>query len=188
MQEYVKHMIQMRERMAELLSEALGLRSDYVSNIECMKSQALACLYYPKCPQPEKTLGTPRHSDTTFLTLLMTDSIGGLQVLHKDQWVNVPPCRGALIANIGDLMQIISNDKFISVEHRVLAQPVGPRISVASFFTPSINAMGKPFAPVEELLSEESPAVYREFMFREYCEYYKNKPEALTTAKSYYKI
>ncbi|KAL0435622.1 UNVERIFIED_CONTAM: 1-aminocyclopropane-1-carboxylate oxidase1 [Sesamum radiatum] len=168
LQQYVKYMIELREIMAELLSEALGLPSDYLSNIECMKSEAVACLYYPKCPEPEKTLGTPKHADTTFLTLLMQDSTGGLQILHDDHWIDVPPVHGALIANIGDLMQIISNDKFISVEHRVVAQPVGPRISVACFFTPSLKAGAKPFGPIKELLSDENPAVYREFMFREY--------------------
>lgn len=187
-QEYVKCMIEMRELMAELLSEALGLRSDCLSSIECMKSEALACLYYPVCPEPEKTLGTSKHSDTTFLTLLMQDSIGGLQILHDDQWVDVPPVRGALIANIGDLMQIISNDQFRSVEHRVIAQPVGPRISVACFFTPSLGAAAKPFAPIKELQSDENPAVYREFFFREYCEYYKTKGQDVVSALPHFKI
>ncbi|KAG6400879.1 hypothetical protein SASPL_137724 [Salvia splendens] len=127
--EYVKYMIELREVIRELLSEALGLRRDYLSSMECMKSRSLACLYYPKCPEPNKTLGSSKHSDVTFLTLFMQDSIGGLQILHQDQWVDVPPVRGALVADIGDLMQIIRNDKFISVEHRVLAQSVGPRIS-----------------------------------------------------------
>ncbi|KAH6811513.1 hypothetical protein C2S51_025275 [Perilla frutescens var. frutescens] len=187
-QEYVKYMIELREIIAELLSEALGLHSDHLSSIECMKSQALACLYYPKCPEPQKTLGTSKHSDTTFLTLLMQDSIGGLQILHDDQWVDVPPVHGALIANVGDLMQIISNDKFISVQHRVLAQPVGPRISVASFFTPSMKAAGKPFAPIEELISDENPAIYKEFMFGEYCEFYKTKFQDATSALPHFKI
>ncbi|KAK4418376.1 1-aminocyclopropane-1-carboxylate oxidase11 [Sesamum alatum] len=186
--EYVKCMIELREIMAELLSEALGLDSDYLSSIECMKSEAVACLYYPKCPEPEKTLGTPKHADTTFLTLLMQDSTGGLQILHDDHWVDVPPVRGALIANIGDLMQIISNDKFISVEHRVVAQPVGPRISVACFFTPSLKAGAKPFAPIKELLSDENPALYRDFMFREYTQHYKTKGEKVESALLHYKI
>ncbi|XP_057798077.1 1-aminocyclopropane-1-carboxylate oxidase homolog 1-like [Salvia miltiorrhiza] len=187
-QEYVKQMIRLRETMAELMSEALGLPSDYLSNIECMKSEAMACLYYPVCPEPQKTLGTPKHSDTTFLTLLMQDAIGGLQILHGGQWVNVPPVPGALIANIGDLMQIISNDKFISVEHRVVAQPVGPRISVACFFTPSMSAAAKPFGPIKELLSDENPAIYREFMFRDYCQYYKIKGQDVSSALPHYKI
>lgn len=188
MQEYVKQMIELRETMAELMSEALGLPSDYLSKLECMKSQAIACLYYPVCPEPKKTLGTPKHSDTTFLTLLMQDSIGGLQVLHDEHWVDIPPVRGALIANVGDLMQLMSNDKFISVEHRVVAQAVGPRISVACFITPSMRAMAKPFAPIEELLSDENPAAYRELMFGEYCQYYKVKGQHVASALTRYKI
>lgn len=115
-------MIELRELMSELMSEALGLPSDYLSSMECMKSQSLACLYYPVCPEPEKTLGTVKHSDTTFLTLLMQDSIGGLQIVHKNQWFDVPPARGAFIANIGDLMQVklVQCETFIRLyTHRV---------------------------------------------------------------------
>ncbi|XP_057798063.1 1-aminocyclopropane-1-carboxylate oxidase homolog 12-like [Salvia miltiorrhiza] len=188
LEEYVKYMIQVRELMAELISEALGLPADYLSKMECMKSQSLSCLYYPACPEPHKTLGAPKHSDTTFLTLLIQDRLGGLQMLRHNQWLDVPPVRGALIANFGDLMQILSNDEFISVEHRVLSQSVGPRISVATFSTPSIRAAGKPFGPIKELLSQDKPAVYRDFMFEDYFQYYKTKGARVESAFDYYRI
>ncbi|CAI9761396.1 unnamed protein product [Fraxinus pennsylvanica] len=84
--------------------------------------------------------------------------------------------------------RIISNDKSVSVEHRVLAQSVGPRISVACFFYPSLRAGAKPFAPIKEILSDENPTIYREFLFKEYCEYYKTKGQDVSSALPRYRI
>ncbi|XP_047956481.1 1-aminocyclopropane-1-carboxylate oxidase homolog 1-like [Salvia hispanica] len=186
--EYVKYMIEVRELMAELFSEALGLPSDHLSKMECMKNLAISCLYYPACPEPHKTLGAPKHSDIFCLTLLIQDSLGGLQMLHGNQWVDVPPVPGALIANFGDLMQLFSNGEFISVEHRVVSQLAGPRISVATFSTPNIRIMGKPFGPIKELVTKDKPAVYRDFMFEEYFKYYKTKAASVESALEYYRI
>ncbi|PRQ36483.1 putative deacetoxyvindoline 4-hydroxylase [Rosa chinensis] len=75
------------------------------------------------------------------MTVILQDNVGGIQVLHQNKWIDVPHVPGALAVNIGDLL--ISNDRFKSVEHRVLANQRGPRVSVASFFStgmlPSTN-------------------------------------------------
>ncbi|KAI5680112.1 hypothetical protein M9H77_01339 [Catharanthus roseus] len=173
--EYLKHMIKLRDVLSEILSEALGLKSDHLASMEVMKSDYLVCNYYPPCPEPDLTFGLFKHSDTTFLTILSQDSIGGLQVLHQGQWADVLPVPGALVVNIGDLMQLITNDKFKSVEHRVLAKPSESRVSTSCFFYPSSNHMMKPYGPIKEILSENNPPMYREVSSVEYVTAYTNQ-------------
>ena len=89
----------------ELLSEALGLKPDHLIGMDCAKGHVILGHYYPPCPEPELTMGTTKHSDPDFLTLLLQDHIGGLQIQYQNHWIDVPPVPGALVVNIGDLLQ-----------------------------------------------------------------------------------
>lgn len=90
----------------ELISEALELDPNYLLDMGCAEGLGVLSNYYPSCPQPELTIGITNHADITFITILLQDQVGGLQVFYQDQWTDVPPIPGALVINAGDLLQV----------------------------------------------------------------------------------
>ncbi|KAI4318002.1 hypothetical protein L6164_025816 [Bauhinia variegata] len=172
----------------ELLSEALGLSAGNLEGLDCGKGHCILFNYYPPCPEPELTMGTSRHSDPDFLTILLQDSIGGLQVLCQNQWIDVPPLPGALVVNIGDLLQLMSNERFKSVEHRVLANQKGARVSIACFFTLHLYPTTRTYGPIKELLSEVNPPLYRQTSLQHFIAHYDNKGLDGNSALTHFKL
>ncbi|KAK3414873.1 hypothetical protein EUGRSUZ_H00179 [Eucalyptus grandis] len=96
--EYRRQMRVLGGLLLELLSEALGLKPRHLIEMGCGKKHDL-------------------HRDPFFLTVLLQDQVGGLQVLHQDHWVDVKPVPGSFVVNIGDFLQV--RQRFNSITHTV---------------------------------------------------------------------
>lgn len=141
-----------------------------------MGSKRINLNYYPKCPEPELTVGVGRHSDVSTLTILLQDLVGGLYVKKlqsgDDEWVHVPPIPGAIVINVGDALQIMSNGKYKSVEHRVIANGSSNRISVPIFVNPRPADF---FGPLPEVLATGEKPVYKQVLYSDYVKHFFRK-------------
>ncbi|KAL3630753.1 Protein DOWNY MILDEW RESISTANCE 6 [Castilleja foliolosa] len=163
---YCMEIRQLGLRLQEAISESLGLDKDYINKSLGQQGQHMAINYYPPCPEPELTFGLPAHTDPNTLTILLPDmEVTGLQLLKDGQWLAVKPIPNALVVNIGDQLQALSNSKYKSCWHRAVVNADKARISIATFLCPENNAVIK--AP-KELIEDESQAIYKDFTYGEY--------------------
>ncbi|GMH09611.1 hypothetical protein Nepgr_011452 [Nepenthes gracilis] len=159
-------------KLLEAISESLGLEKGFIDKAIGKHGQHMAFNYYPPCPQPELTYGLPGHADPNLITILLQDQVPGLQVFKDAKWVAIDPIPYAFIVNIGDQMQVISNDRYKSVLHRAVVNKEEERISVPTFYCPSPDAV---MQPARELIDGDHPAAYKNFTYAEYYEKFWNR-------------
>jgi isopenicillin N synthase-like dioxygenase len=168
------------ERLAfELLaaiSTNLGMSADHLGRaFRPTHTSFLRLNYYPVCPTPAHPagvrtpdrghLGVNHHTDAGALTLLLQDEEAGLEVDHGGGWHLVEPRRDALVINIGDVVQVWSNDRYRAALHRVRASSERARYSAPFFFNPSHEAR---YAPLPTMVEAGSMPRYRPIPWHEF--------------------
>ncbi|KAL7247762.1 hypothetical protein ACSBR2_002632 [Camellia fascicularis] len=152
--EWDRYVTNVGEKVAELLSEGLGLAAEKLKDEGLLGSRLIAGVYYPYCPQPNLTFGLNHHTDPVVLTVLVENQVMGLQVKHEGEWVHVKPLSGSLIVNIGDALQIMSNGEYRSVERRILANSMKElRLSIVEFFSMYKKDEIRRYKPFPKLLT-----------------------------------
>ncbi|KAF8762500.1 hypothetical protein HU200_009470 [Digitaria exilis] len=158
------------QRLLAHIAETLGLAPGTFADMfgECV--QAVRMNFYPPCPRPELVLGLSSHSDGSAVTVLQQDmSCAGLQVLKDGAWVTVHPIPHALVVNLGDSLEVLTNGRYKSVEHRAVTNAERDRLSVVTFYAPAYDVE---LGPLPEFVSDEVPCRYRRFNHGEYSRHY----------------
>ncbi|OVA06777.1 Oxoglutarate/iron-dependent dioxygenase [Macleaya cordata] len=164
--EYLEEVWKLAMKIWGAISEGLGLDRDYIEKSLGEGCQIVASNYYPPCPEPHLTLGLSAHSDHGGLTILMQNEVDGLQVRHNDMWIQIQFMPGMLVVNIGDYLEILSNGRYKSVEHRAVVNEERTRISVAVGHGPELNAIIGPASPLVDEKNE--PPRYRPIRYKDY--------------------
>lgn len=101
-------------------------------------------VYYPPISADDlacNSFSAAPHTDFGVLTILLQDSLGGLQAKHQNgEWIDVPPIEGSFICNIGDLLERWTNGRLKSTVHRVLNTSGKERLSIPVFCDPNSDA------------------------------------------------
>lgn len=150
------------ERIAIELIRSLGRTLDTNSSnlADNFKNHSsyLRLNYYPLCKNPASPqsptipsageLGVGHHTDSGAITLLLQDGRQGLQIEHGGAWRTVSTGEASLVVNIGDVVQVWSNDRYKAPLHRVLASDQHVRYSAPFFLNPSFNTSYSPLPSV----------------------------------------
>ncbi|XP_015159303.1 1-aminocyclopropane-1-carboxylate oxidase-like [Solanum tuberosum] len=163
----VSHFTKLEVVLEGIINECLGLPPDFLPNYRNDRSRdsLLGLHYFPAIEDDDNTAKTA-HEDPGCFTILYQDEVRGLEVHKDDQWIPIAPSKDKLIVNIGDVIQVLSNNKFKSTTHRVVRPSETNRYSYSFFY----NVHGDKWVePLPQFTKEigESPK-YRGFLFEEY--------------------
>ena len=147
---------QLGRRILKAIARYLKLDDDYFEDKVNLGNSILRMLHYPPIPADAEGVRAGAHEDINVITLLLGAEEAGLQLKDADgEWLDIAPPPGALVINIGDMLQRLVNHVLPSTTHRVV-NPAPERRGFARYSTPFFLHFNPDF-PIETLPSTITP-------------------------------
>ena len=147
--DYMSALENVGQQVLSLMAEGLRLDADYFRRQFTADPTVLFRIFrYPPDEAAREGWGVGAHTDYGLLTLLQQDVVGGLQVLNRDRWLDVPPLADSLVCNVGDMLERLTNGRYLSALHRAKNLSARERLSMVLFLDPSFDAKLEPLPGV----------------------------------------
>ncbi|KAK1357135.1 Gibberellin 2-beta-dioxygenase 8 [Heracleum sosnowskyi] len=141
-QEYGDHQSRLAETIYKAITERQCEALEDCSSYLALPTGVLRVYRYPAVSQiNESSWGMDAHTDSSLISILNEDLVGGLQFYRLGHWFHVRPIPNTFIVNLGDMMQAISDDEYKSVKHRVRLNKLKERLSIGYFVFPDDNTL-----------------------------------------------
>ncbi len=141
---YIEVITELGHQLMRGLSLSLGLPADYFNTHFTNDPLTLFRIFhYPsteKKPADANLWGVGEHTDYGVLTILKQDSVGGLQIKSKGEWLEAPYIPNTFVCNIGDMLERMTSGYYRSTPHRVKNRTTKSRLSFPFFFDPNFEA------------------------------------------------
>ncbi|XP_071719489.1 gibberellin 3-beta-dioxygenase 1-like [Rutidosis leptorrhynchoides] len=145
MHAYQSEVKSLAHKLIVIILQSINATQEEINWATSSQQGALLLNSYPPCPKPNSTLGLAPHTDSLLVTILHLGGVHGLEVFVQGLgWHQIQPVEGALLVNLGDLMHIFSNAKFVSPLHRVKVNQLKQRISFVYFQGPPVDSVVAP--------------------------------------------
>ncbi|KAL8503097.1 hypothetical protein ACS0TY_022005 [Phlomoides rotata] len=132
---YISELQKLSMLLLRLIAEALIIDGKELEEMFEDGMQSVRMNYYPPCPEPDKVIGLTPHSDGSALTFLMqVNGVEGLQIKKDGVWMPIKFLPEALIVNLGDVVEVLTNGLYKSIEHRATVNSEKERISTKRNF------------------------------------------------------
>lgn len=123
-------------RILRAIARYLGLEDGFFDDKVALGNSVLRLLHYPPVPADAPGVRAGAHEDINVITLLLGAEEAGLELKDRDgRWLPVAPPPGALVVNIGDMLQRLTNHVLPSTTHRVV-NPAPDRRGLSRYSTP----------------------------------------------------
>ena len=111
-------------QLLSAIARYLGLAPDWFADKVDHGNSVMRLLHYPPIPADAPGIRAGAHGDINLITLLLGAEEGGLQLLTRQgEWLSIAPPEGALVINVGDMLERLTNNQLPSTIHRVLNPP-----------------------------------------------------------------
>ncbi len=150
--------------LLQAIAKYLGLEQNWFANTVDKGNSILRLLHYPPIDGEPDGVRAGAHEDINVITLLLGAEEAGLQAKTRDgQWMSVQPPEGALVINVGDMLQRLTNNVLPSTTHRVI-NPAKERMAFSRYSTPFFLHFNPDFVidTLPGCISEDNPNRYPE--------------------------
>ncbi|KAK1380378.1 Gibberellin 2-beta-dioxygenase 2 [Heracleum sosnowskyi] len=169
--DYVEAVKKLACNILEMMAEGLGMTDSSVFSrlIRADDSDLLLRFnHYPPYDHHLNTnsIGFGEHTDPQILTILRSNCVSGLQISIEDGvWIPVTSDPSACFVNVGDLLQVMTNGRLMSVRHRAVNDPSKSRLSFGYFSGPPLHAK---ITVLPEFITLDKPSLYKHFTWADF--------------------